>query len=190
MLRCALILAVSALVQQATVQNAANDNPAVRALVREAIKKELSARDSKDKGWHDGSTWIWLDNPAANLAVDITNFTLQDGRLAVEGRAAALIGFDRKLKLPIGSKTFGGEARVYLVLKASAQVGEQLASSNVSIGNLEIHDLRLHGEAGRAFQGIIQEGANLLLKHKKRDIEKRLEDALNKAGVGRVKSEE
>jgi hypothetical protein len=184
MLRYALSLVVVALIFQGNIPaGAAEDNPVLRTMMREVIKKELSARDSKEKGWRQGNTWLWLENPTANLAADISSLTLEGGRFNIEGRASGIVAFHHKVDLLVGSKTYSGQALVYFSFKASAQAGEQLTGARVSIGRLEIHDLHLHGAAVRPFQGIVEEAVNLTLKNKKHDIETRLEQALNRVNI-------
>ncbi|HYV39248.1 MAG TPA: hypothetical protein VE988_26405 [Gemmataceae bacterium] len=184
MSRYLLTLAALVLVHQAALPEvSAQDNAIVRRLVTDVIKKELAAHDSKEKGWHQGNTWLWLDNPPTYLGAEISSLTYDNGRFTLEGRASAMIAFQHKVPLLIGSKTFTGTGLIYLTFKASAQAGERLTGSKVSIGRLEINDLRLHGNAVRPFQGLVEDGVNMVLRHKKPEIEKRLEESLNKVNL-------
>ena len=58
-----------------------------------------------------------------------------------------------------------------------------VTGARVSIGRLEINDLRLRGNAVRPFQGVVEDGINLVLRHKKPDIERRIENSLNKVNL-------
>src|SRR5579884_3805397 len=80
----------------------AEDNPLLREVLSKAIKKELSKRNSEATGWTSekkgqqplnvgpirGSiqthvkTWVWLDDPAKNLTVEVTRFTVKDDRVS------------------------------------------------------------------------------------------------------------
>jgi hypothetical protein len=180
MSRIAVVLTLVALAPATCAGSVpAEDNPVLRKLVGDAIKKELASKDTRDKGWHHGNTVVWLPNPNRSIAVEITKLTIQDGRASLEGSISSLLAFEHRMRLPAGSHTCCGVGRANLSLRVSALLGSQISGAQVSIGRLQIRELHLSSEAARPFQGAVQEGTNLVLKMKKGDIERRLENALN-----------
>lgn len=154
--------------------------------ISEAIRQELSGHHSEDTAWYNETkegkmetkTWLWLDDPASSLTIDVPEFELKDDS----------IGFAIEAKSAVKGKAWGkirgllkGDAK--MSGKLSVLIGGQLrfgadSAPTVAITSVDakVNELRFNNDLLDALKGLIEDCVNAYFQKGKQrwgtDIEK------------------
>ncbi len=182
-----------------TVQPEVLDNPILRNLLAQKIKQSLADHSSEATAWYnEGSepikvagvrvgtsetkTWVWLDNPAGDLSIDVYLLTLTGGgelRFGIRAQGKAKVKAWGKIP-NVGSADVTGTCRAEIVIEGSARVAaNRLTDANISILDANVSDVRFNSEVLSAIQGLIRDVMNRYIDANKESIKREIVDAIN-----------
>jgi hypothetical protein len=202
------ILSIAAIAVSIVVANldwaVAADNPVLRKLIEQAIRKELSKHDSQEKAWYsekenehvtrepitkkviarwsdESKSWVWLDDPKENLAIDVGRFEIKDGRVYFAVSAKSKVKFKAWGKIPnVVTADARGSARAEISVEGSAKLeAQRFSDAKVSEFKGKLSDVRFSNDVARQIEGLLKDALNLYIQYKEKNLRKDVEDAIN-----------
>jgi hypothetical protein len=189
---------------------AAQDSPVLRERLSKLIVEELSQHNSQDTAYHtkkskprekwtsgkvfgkpirlaswteESETWIWFDDPASTLSVELKRLNVVDGKiefaLAIQGRARFKL-YGRVPKL--AKAAVGGSTLLSFELQGSALVGPgKLEKSEITRLTGRLDDLQFNNDAAGAFENLVKDALNDYVENRNDRVRRTVEKAMNRA---------
>jgi hypothetical protein len=186
-----------------TVQPEVLDNPILRNLLAQKIKQSLADHSSEATAWYnEGSdtepidlgpisvgsitvetkTWVWLDNPADNLSIDVYMLTLTGGgelRFGIRAQGKAKVKAWGKVPRVITADV-NGSCRTEIVIEGSTRIAaNRLTDASIFILDGTVSDVRFSNDALKAIQGLIRDVMNRYIDANERAVKQDIVDAIN-----------
>jgi dolichyl-phosphate-mannose--protein O-mannosyl transferase len=179
------------------------DNPNLRQLLATKVKQMLTEHNSEAMAWYsEGSetepidlgpisvgsityetkTWVWLDDPAINLSVDVYGLILlSNGELHFGLRAHGKAKFNVWGKIPkMVTGDVKGTFRAEIVIEGSASIAANtLKDANIYRLDGAVSDVRFSSEMLSVIQGLIRDVMNRYIDANEEKIKQEIVDAIN-----------
>jgi hypothetical protein len=178
----------------------AEDNPLLREVLAKAIKKELSKRQSEATGWTsdkkeqqrlkvgpiNGSiqthlkTWIWLDDPAKNLTVEVTRFEMKDGRVTFAANAKGKLSGKAWGKAPpVVEGDVKASADAVIRIEGTARPkDDRFIEAEVTSCKAAIRNLNFNNDVLKVLRGPIEDYFNASIRNKEAELKRHVKEAI------------
>ena len=189
----------------------AQDNPVLRELLTQRIVSELARHDSESTAWHNekskdkqqwakanlfgrhvkvrlaswteqSKTWLWLEDPAQSLSVDLRHFAVREGRVEFSLVAVAKARFKAWGRVPkLAQGSAGGSVWLKLDIQGSTAVGDgRLEQSNIAVLKGEIRELQFNNQLGGPVEGLVEDWLNARAEHDNEKLRHSLEKSIDR----------
>ncbi len=173
---CVVALTVACLTTYFNAPSAAQDNPVLRERLQQKIVEELGRHHTLETAWYneksvdkqqwtkgnvlgrkirlaswteDSKTWLWLEDPASTLALDVKRLEIRGGRVEFSVAAKATARFKGWGRIPkLAQAAVGGSVNVAIKIEGSAAIGDgHLQDSKITMFKGVLDDLRFNKKA-------------------------------------------
>jgi hypothetical protein len=206
--RC-LILLVLSFASLAAARASAQDIPLVRMMLQKQLVAEMLEHNSEDSAWvneksknkeswtsgkllgkkirlaswtEQSKTWLWLENPAETLQIEITRLTVNQGRAEFAVRATAKARFKAWGRIPkLGQASVGGNVLATFEIEGSTAMADGgLDGSKVTLFKGELRDLRFNNDLAHPLEDLVKDGLNDYVDDKNEKMRRSVEKAIDR----------
>jgi hypothetical protein len=168
---------------------AAQDNPVLRERLEQKIVEELSTHNSQETAWYnersvnkqswtkgkllgrpirlaswteETKTWVWLEDPARSLSLDLKSLGIRGGRVEFALTARSHARFKASGRIPkLAKAAVGGVMDIDIEIAGSAAIAARgLTDAKITTFNGRLHDLRFNNDAAHPFEDLAKDALN------------------------------
>ncbi len=189
----------------------AQDNPVLRELLKQKILAELARHDSESTAWHnekskdkqkwakanlfgrrvkvrlaswteESKTWLWLEDPAHSLSVDLREFAIRENRIDFSLVAVAKARFKAWGHVPkLGQAAAGGVLWLKIEIQGSTAVGDgRLEQSKIAVLKGEISNLQFNNDLAGPIEGLVEDWLNARAEHDNEKLRRSLAKSIDR----------
>lgn len=195
----------------------AQDIPLVRKLLQEQLVAEMMQHASEDTAWvnekrvdrqkwtggkvlgkkirlaswtEESKTWLWLENPAETLEVELTRLVVVGGRAEFSLRAVAKARFKAYGRIPkLAKGAVGGNVLAKFEIEGStAMAGGGFDGSHVTKFDGELKDLRFNNDLAHPFEDLVKDALNDYVEDKNEKLRRSVEKAIDRVQFSRTQA--
>jgi hypothetical protein len=186
---CVVVLVVASLAACFDSAAVAQDNPVLKELLKQKITEDLARHDAQETAWYseksvnkqqwtkesllirkvrvaswteESKTWLWLEQPASTLSIDVKRLEVRDGRVEFSVAAKATARFKAWARIPkLAQAAVGGSVGVAIEIEGSAAIGDgHLQDSKITAFKGVLDGLRFNQKLARPMEGFIASALN------------------------------
>ena len=187
----------------------AQDIPLVRKLLQEQLVAEMMQHTSEETAWfnekrvdrqkwtsgkvlgkkirlaswtEESKTWLWLENPAETLEVELTRLVVVGGRAEFSLRAVAKARFKASGRVPkLGKAAVGGNVLARFEIEGSTAVANGgFDRTQVTRFQGELRDLRFNNDLAHPFEDLVKDALNDYVEDKNAKLRRSVEKAVDR----------
>jgi hypothetical protein len=187
----------------------AQDIPLVRSMLQKQLVAEMLEHNSEGSAWvneksknkeswtsgkllgkkirlaswtEKSKTWLWLENPAETLEIEITRLTVNLGRAEFAVRATAKVRFKAWGRIPkLGQASVGGNALATFEIEGSTAMADGgLDGSKVTTFKGELKDLRFNNDLAHPLEDLVKDALNDYVSDKNEKMRRSVEKAIDR----------
>jgi hypothetical protein len=187
----------------------AQDIPLVRKLLQEQLVAEMLQHTSEDTAWfnekrvdrqkwtsgnvlgkkirlaswtEESKTWLWLENPAETLDVELTRLVVVGGRAEFALRATAKARFKAWGRIPkLAKAAVGGNVLAEFEIEGSTAVaGGGFDGTQITRLHGELRDLRFNNDLAHPFEDLFKDAFNDYAEDKNAKLRRSVERAIDR----------
>jgi len=191
------------------VPAAAQDMPLVRQLLQQQLLAEMNEHTSEDTAWfnekrvdrqkwtsgkvlgkkirlaswtEESKTWLWLENPAETLELEITRLEVIGGRAEFALRAVAKARFKAYGRIPkLAKAAVGGNVLARFEIEGSTAVaGGGFDRTQVTRFHGELRDLRFNNDLAHPLEDLVKDALNDYVEDKNAKLRRSVEKAIDR----------
>jgi hypothetical protein len=185
------------------------DNPILRERLTQMVVAELSRHSSLETAWYNeksanreswtsgkllrrkirlaswteqSKSWVWLEDPAHTLVIDLKHLAIQNGRLEFGMTAVAKARFKVWGRIPkLAKATVGGTLRAQIEIEGAASIGDgRLENGQITRLHAVLHELRFNNEGARPMDNLVKDALNDYLDHNNARLRENLQKAVDR----------
>ncbi len=187
----------------------AQDMPLVRKLLQEQLVAEMLQHTSQDTAWfnekrvdrqswtsgkvlgkkirlaswtEESKTWLWLENPAETLELEITRLEVIGGRAEFALWAVAKARFKAYGRIPkLAKAAVGGNVLARFEIEGSTAVaGGGFDGTQITRLHGELRDLRFNNDLAHPFEDLFKDAFNDYAEDKNAKLRRSVERAIDR----------
>jgi hypothetical protein len=188
---------------------AAQDMPLLRKLLQEQLVAEMREHHDEASAWFNeksvdrqswtsgkllgkkirlaswteqSKTWLWLENPAETLNLELTRLTVVNGRAEFALRAVAKARFKAWGRIPkLGQASVGGNVLAHFEIEGSTAMAEGgFDGSTVTQFKGHLSDLRFNNDLAHPLEYLAKDALNDYAADKNQKMRRSIEKAIDR----------